>query len=57
MKKKYKIKKSYKKRFKLIGNNKIKRKHAFKNHNLIKKSKNRKKRLSKLIKFNLIKIK
>ncbi|MDH3004986.1 MAG: 50S ribosomal protein L35 [Candidatus Shikimatogenerans sp. JK-2022] len=48
---KLKNKSSYKKRFKFIANNKIKRKHAFKNHNLIKKSNKRKKRLSKLLKF------
>ncbi|MDH3004259.1 MAG: 50S ribosomal protein L35 [Candidatus Shikimatogenerans sp. JK-2022] len=54
---KKKIKSSYKKRFKLIANNKVKRKFSFKNHNLIKKSKKRKKRLSKnkIFSFNKIK--
>lgn len=36
-----------KKRFRLTATGKIKRKHAFKNHILTKKSKDRKKRLSK----------
>ena len=37
-----KTKSSAKKRFKLTGTGKIKRKHAFKNHILTKKSKKRK---------------
>ena len=37
-----KTKSSAKKRFKLTGSGKIKRKHAFKNHILTKKSKRRK---------------
>ena len=37
-----KTKSSAKKRFKLTGSGKIKRKHAFKNHILTKKSKKRK---------------
>ena len=36
-----------KKRFKLTGTGKIKRKHAFKSHILTKKSKKRKRRLTK----------
>ena len=44
---KVKTKSSAKKRFKLTGTGKIKRKHAFKNHILTKKSTTRKKRLSK----------
>ena len=36
-----------KKRFQLTASGKIKRKHAFKNHILTKKSKDRKKRLAK----------
>ncbi|MCB0374813.1 MAG: 50S ribosomal protein L35 [Sinomicrobium sp.] len=43
---KMKTKSSAKKRFKLTGSGKIKRKHAFKNHILTKKSKKRKLRLS-----------
>ena len=39
---KQKTKSSAKKRFKVTGNGKIKRKHAFKNHILTKKSKKRK---------------
>ena len=39
---KMKTKSSAKKRFKLTGTGKIKRKHAFKNHILTKKSKKRK---------------
>ena len=39
---KMKTKSSAKKRFKLTGSGKIKRKHAFKNHILTKKSKKRK---------------
>ncbi len=39
---KMKTKSSAKKRFKLTGTGKIKRKHAFKNHILTKKSKRRK---------------
>ncbi|MDH3004658.1 MAG: 50S ribosomal protein L35 [Candidatus Shikimatogenerans sp. JK-2022] len=54
---KLKIKSSYKKRFKLISNNKVKRKKSNKNHNLIKKTKKRKKRLSKNSIFNIKKIK
>ena len=38
---------SAKKRFKLTGTGKIKRKHAFKSHILTKKSKKRKKALTK----------
>ena len=40
---KMKTKSSAKKRFKVTGTGKIKRKHAFKNHILTKKSKKRKK--------------
>ena len=43
---KMKTKSSAKKRFKLTGTGKIKRKHAFKNHILTKKSKKRKLRLT-----------
>ena len=43
---KMKTKSSAKKRFKLTGTWKIKRKHAFKNHILTKKSKKRKLRLT-----------
>ena len=43
---KMKTKSSAKKRFKITGSGKIKRKHAFKNHILTKKSKKRKLRLS-----------
>ena len=43
---KMKTKSSAKKRFKLTGSGKIKRKHAFKNHILTKKSKKRKLRLT-----------
>jgi large subunit ribosomal protein L35 len=39
---KLKTKSSAKKRFKITGSGKIKRKHAFKNHILTKKSKKRK---------------
>ena len=39
---KMKTKSSAKKRFKITGSGKIKRKHAFKNHILTKKSKKRK---------------
>lgn len=39
---------SAKKRFKLTGTGKIKRKHAFKSHILTKKSKKRKKALTKM---------
>ncbi|WGH25684.1 MAG: 50S ribosomal protein L35 [Candidatus Shikimatogenerans bostrichidophilus] len=46
---KKKIKSSIKKRFKIMFNKKIKRKHAFKNHLLTKKSNSRKKRLSKYV--------
>jgi len=42
---KMKTKSSAKKRFKITGSGKIKRKHAFKNHILTKKSKKRKLRL------------
>ena len=41
-----KTKSSAKKRFKLTGTGKIKRKHAFKNHILTKKSKKRKLKLT-----------
>jgi large subunit ribosomal protein L35 len=44
---KMKTKSSAKKRFKVTGTGKIKRKHAFKNHILTKKSKKRKERLAK----------
>ena len=44
---KMKTKSSAKKRFKLTGTGKIKRKHAFKNHILTKKTKKRKLRLTK----------
>ena len=44
---KQKTKSSAKKRFKLTGTGKIKRKHAFKSHILTKKSKKRKKALTK----------
>lgn len=43
---KMKTKSSAKKRFKLTGSGKMKRKHAFKNHILTKKSKKRKLRLT-----------
>ena len=43
---KQKTKSSAKKRFKVTGSGKIKRKHAFKNHILTKKSKKRKLRLT-----------
>ncbi len=43
---KMKTKSSAKKRFKITGSGKIKRKHAFKNHILTKKSKKRKLRLT-----------
>ena len=43
---KMKTKSSAKKRFKVTGTGKIKRKHAFKNHILTKKSKKRKLRLT-----------
>lgn len=45
---KMKTKSSAKKRFKLTGTGKIKRKHAFKSHILTKKSKKRKKALTKM---------
>lgn len=44
---KMKTNSSAKKRFKLTGTGKVKRKHAFKNHILTKKSTKRKKRLVK----------
>lgn len=44
---KQKTNSSAKKRFKLTASGKIKRKHAFKSHILTKKSKKRKKRLTK----------
>ena len=44
---KMKTKSSAKKRFKVTGTGKIKRKHAFKSHILTKKSKKRKRRLTK----------
>jgi len=44
---KVKTKSSAKKRFKLTGSGKIKRKHAFKSHILTKKSKKRKRNLTK----------
>jgi large subunit ribosomal protein L35 len=44
---KMKTKSSAKKRFKLTGTGKIKRKHAFKSHILTKKSKKRKRALTK----------
>ena len=43
---KLKTKSSAKKRFKITGSGKIKRKHAFKNHILTKKSKKRKLKLT-----------
>ena len=43
---KQKTKSSAKKRFKVTGTGKIKRKHAFKNHILTKKSKTRKLKLT-----------
>lgn len=43
---KMKTKSSAKKRFKLTGTGKIKRKHAFKNHILTKKTKKRKLKLT-----------
>jgi large subunit ribosomal protein L35 len=43
---KLKTKSSAKKRFKVTGTGKIKRKHAFKNHILAKKSKKRKLKLT-----------
>lgn len=44
---KMKTKSSAKKRFKFTGSGKIKRKHAFKSHILTKKSKKRKRNLTK----------
>jgi len=44
---KMKTNSSAKKRFRLTGTGKIKRKHAFKSHILTKKSKDRKRRLTK----------
>jgi large subunit ribosomal protein L35 len=44
---KMKTKSGAKKRFTLTGTGKVKRKHAFKSHILTKKSKDRKKRLTK----------
>jgi large subunit ribosomal protein L35 len=49
---KQKVNSGAKKRFKLTATGKIKRKHAFKNHILTKKSKERKK---KLVKFAVVK--
>jgi large subunit ribosomal protein L35 len=46
---KVKVKSVAKKRFKVTGSGKLKRKHAFKNHILTKKSKKRKKNLSKKV--------
>ena len=46
---KMKTKSSAKKRFKITGSGKIKRKHAFKNHMLTKKSKKRKLRLTHFV--------
>lgn len=45
---KQKTKSGAKKRFKLTGTGKIKRKHAYKSHILTKKSKKRKKNLTKM---------
>lgn len=45
---KIKTNSSAKKRFKVTGTGRIKRKHAFLNHILTKKSKKRKKRLRKM---------
>ena len=44
---KMKTKSSAKKRFKVTGTGKLKRKHAFKNHILTKKSTKQKRRLAK----------
>jgi len=44
---KMKTKSSAKKRFKVTGTGKLKRKHAFKSHILTKKSKKRKRNLTK----------
>ena len=44
---KMKTNSSAKKRFRVTGSGKIKRKHAFKNHILTKKSKKRKEKLAK----------
>ncbi|WGH24957.1 MAG: 50S ribosomal protein L35 [Candidatus Shikimatogenerans bostrichidophilus] len=54
---KIKNKSSYKKRFKLISNGKVKRKKSNKLHNLKKKNKVRKKKLSKnkIINLKIIK--
>ncbi|BBA17117.1 50S ribosomal protein L35 [Blattabacterium cuenoti] len=49
---KLKTKSGSKKRFKKTANGYIKRKHAFKNHLLTKKSKKRKRRLSLLTLLN-----
>ena len=49
---KVKTKSSAKKRFKLTGTGKIKRKHAFKSHILTKKSKKRKRNLTKFGQVN-----
>jgi large subunit ribosomal protein L35 len=48
---KMKVNSGAKKRFHITGSGKIKRKHAFKNHILTKKSKKRKKAL---VKFTLV---
>ncbi|MEQ9186316.1 MAG: 50S ribosomal protein L35 [Cryomorphaceae bacterium] len=45
---KMKTNSSAKKRFRFTGSGKIKRKHAFKSHILTKKSKDRKRRLTKM---------
>ena len=45
---KQKTKSSAKKRFKVTGNGKIKRKHAFKNHILTKKETKQKRNLTKV---------
>jgi len=45
---KMKTKSGAKKRFKLTGTGKVKRKHAFKSHILTKKTKKRKRNLTKL---------
>ena len=50
---KQKTKSSAKKRFKVTGTGKIKRKHAFKNHILTKKSKKRKLKLTEKLSFHL----
>lgn len=46
---KFKTNSSAKKRFKITASGKVKRKHAFKNHILTKKSTKRKRQLTKMV--------